>query len=414
MRFVNQAMEDWSKWNRNIRLFFLANILYQFGSGIFSVLYNLYIQSLGFAPTMNGTLISLQSLTTALTFIPIGFIGDRTSRKHILIIGALLSGVGLLGRSFAETESSLQLFALFTGVFAAFFQVTAIPFLSNNSPKDQWLRMFSLHFSAVLAAQVLGNMSGGFLSDILQHIGFERSYSLQMILVLGSIATFAAIIPLLFITEQQKQSAIAEPEVNESKAIRPQHEWGMIARFTFAQLLIGFGSGLVIPYLNLYFTDRFDTSLSAVGVLISLGQIMTIFSMLIGPSLVQRFGEVKSVVTLQLMSLPFLILTGFTNVFFVAAIGFLFRQALMNAANPITSTILVENISNSKRGFANSLNQSVFMFGWASMGPVQSYFVTTYGSYWGYAFTFSITGLLYVTAATYFYFTFRNRVQKAH
>ncbi|KJB87797.1 hypothetical protein AZ66_10920, partial [Paenibacillus sp. E194] len=186
-------------------------------------------------------------------------------------------------------------------------------------------------------------------------------------------------------------------------------EWRDIRRLTFCQLLVGLGSGLVVPYLNLYFTNRFNASITAVGFLISLGQIMTIISMLIGPTLVKRIGQVPAIVVFQMLSLPFLLLTGFTNAISIAIVSFLFRQALMNAANPIQSAVMVDRISDSRRGIANSLTQTAFMLGWASMGTVQSYLVTTYGYYWGYAITFSITGVLYVTSSICYFTMFREK-----
>ena len=80
----------------------------------------------------------------------------------------------------------------------------------------------------------------------------------------------------------------------------------------------------------------------------------------------------------------------------------------MNAANPIHSAILVDRISDKRRGIANSMMQTSFMIGWATMGPVQSYLVTTYGTYWGYAITFSITGCLYVISSLMYFFMFRE------
>ena len=77
MGFIQQSAKEMRSWPRNIKLFFLANVLYQFGTGMFSVLYNLYIQGLGYNDSMNGTVVSIQSLATALMFIPIGLIGDR-------------------------------------------------------------------------------------------------------------------------------------------------------------------------------------------------------------------------------------------------------------------------------------------------------------------------------------------------
>lgn len=175
-----------------------------------------------------------------------------------------------------------------------------------------------------------------------------------------------------------------------------------------AQLIIGTGSGLVIPYLNLYFADRFDASTSVIGLIIALGQAATAVAMFIGPLVVKRIGEVRAVVTLQLLSLPFLLLTAFTTSILLASIGFLFRQALMNAGNPIQSSLMMSKVDDSVKGLANSVNQMVFQLGWAFMGPISTGIVLQYGSYWGYANVFTITAGLYLVGSLYFFIVFRS------
>ncbi|WP_438444960.1 MFS transporter [Gorillibacterium sp. sgz5001074] len=430
-------------WDRNIKLFFLTNLLFQAGSGMFSVLYNLYVQALGYGQTLNGQLISLASFATALMFIPIGITGDRFGRKRLLSIGIWGTGIAGLGRSFAESAAALEGFAVLHGLFMAAIQVLAVPFLADYAKKEERLRLLSYHFSATLAAQVLGSTGGGLLADLLQWTGTGRTASLQIALAVGSAAVWAAAIPLMGIREQRRtgeapavsgtQAAAAEsagdaprdaerepdaahaPDAAPTPAPVPAPEPAdarrdrtIIAQFAFTQLLIGIGSGLVIPYLNLYFTDRFSVSLTMVGILISLGQIMTIASMLMGPRLVKRVGQVRAVLTFQLLSLPFLLITGFTGMLWIATIGYLFRQALMNAANPIHSSILVDRVSPARRGAANSINQTMFMLGWAFMGYVQPAILARYGVYWGYAITFCLTGALYITSAACFYLMLRE------
>ncbi|MFB5759800.1 MFS transporter [Paenibacillus medicaginis] len=406
-------MQSFQQWPRNIRLFFIANILYQIGTGMFSVLYNLYIESLGYNESMIGSVVSLQSLATALMFIPVGLLGDRLSRKRMLMAGAWVSGAVFAGRSLLEAEPGMLLFAVLSGIFAAFFQVLAIPFLTENVKPSDRLRMFSYYSSLVLAAQVIGSLGGGVIADLLQSWGFGRTASLQAVLMAGGISTLASFLPLIRIAETPEAAAPVDSKAaaadSGTDAALPERERVLIAQFVITQLLIGFGSGLVIPYLNLYFTNRFDVSWSGMSLLIALGQIMTIVSMLIGPFLAARLGSVKAVVCFQLLSLPFLLVTGFTNVLWGASVSFLFRQALMNAANPIQSAVMMDKISARRRGTANSLMQTAFMLGWATMGPVQSYLVTTYGNYWGYAITFSITGLLYVVSSLLYYIMFRER-----
>ncbi|WP_336779767.1 MFS transporter [Paenibacillus illinoisensis] len=425
MRVLRQIHAEIRGWSRNIQLFFLASILYQIGNGMFSVLYNLYIQGLGYNDTMNGQIVSIQSLATAIMFVPIGLGGDRFSRKRLLIAGALFSGIFLIGRSFDYSASGLIWFAVFSGLFAGVFQVLAIPFLAENVKKSQRLKMFSYYSSLVLASQVLGSLGGGVFADLLHTLGIAKVTGLQTVLFIGGAATLAAFIPMLFVSDDKASAQTVTTDhtvpaaiATEDKNLSTTEESGklqnnnkdsrLIGQFVITQLLIGFGSGLVVPYLNLYFTNRFSVSLSAMSILISLGQIMTIVSMLIGPTLAAKVGSVRAVVLFQVFSLPFLLLTGFTNVLFIASVSFLFRQALMNAANPIQSAILVDRVSDKRRGIANSLMQTAFMIGWATMGPVQSYLVTTYGTYWGYAITFSITGGLYVISSLMYYMMFKE------
>ncbi|WP_339260741.1 MFS transporter [Paenibacillus sp. FSL R5-0713] len=425
MRVLQQIHAEIRGWSRNIQLFFLASILYQIGNGMFSVLYNLYIQGLGYNDTMNGQIVSIQSLATAIMFVPIGLCGDLFSRKRLLITGALFSGIFLIGRSFDYSATGLIWFAVFSGLFAGVFQVLAIPYLAENVKKSQRLKMFSYYSSLVLASQVLGSLGGGVFADLLHTAGLAKVTGLQTVLFVGGAATLAAFIPLLFVTEdkavpQTTTSAQSDLQpnadlkerltntVSTNDSVTKKKDSRLIGQFVVTQLLIGLGSGLVVPYLNLYFTNRFSVSLSGMSLLIALGQIMTIVSMLIGPTLAARVGSVRAVVIFQVMSLPFLLLTGFTNLLFIASLSFLFRQALMNAANPIHSAILVDRISDKRRGIANSLMQTAFMIGWATMGPVQSHLVTTYGTYWGYAITFSITGSLYVISSLMYYVMFRE------
>ncbi|SDC72878.1 Predicted arabinose efflux permease, MFS family [Paenibacillus sp. CF095] len=425
MRVLQHIHDEIRGWSRNIQLFFLASILYQIGNGMFSVLYNLYIQGLGYNDTMNGQIVSIQSLATAIMFVPIGLCGDLFSRKRLLITGALFSGIFLIGRSFDYSATGLIWFAVFSGLFAGVFQVLAIPYLAENVKKSQRLKMFSYYSSLVLASQVLGSLGGGVFADLLHTAGLAKVTGLQTVLFVGGAATLAAFIPLLFVTEGkaapqttipgqpvlQPDSDLKESSTNTSStddSITKKKDSRLIGQFIVTQLLIGLGSGLVVPYLNLYFTNRFSVSLSGMSLLIALGQIMTIVSMLIGPTLAAKVGSVRAVVIFQVMSLPFLLLTGFTNLLFIASLSFLFRQALMNAANPIHSAILVDRISDKRRGIANSLMQTSFMIGWATMGPVQSYLVTTYGTYWGYAITFSITGCLYVISSLMYFVMFRE------
>ncbi|KHF41148.1 MFS transporter [Halalkalibacter okhensis] len=409
-KFIGEWSRQLKKYNRNVRLFLFASMLANIGMGIFMVIYNYYIRELGFSDQMNGRVIAMQAMASAIALLPAGIMSDKFGRKKIIMIGALFAATSLLMRAVLSAEGLLIAMAFATGLFMAFIQVSSIPLLAENSTEKERVHLFSFNFALIMVANVIGNALGGTLTDVF-HIFFHVSMldSVRITLLIGSFIFFGALFPINKIIEEQKkrdQKTGASSLAKLFTTHRSSLKW--IGLFAITNLLIGFGSGLVIPYLNLYFSDRFDISNSLVGIILSLGQAMTAVAFMIGPSVVQRFGEVKAVVMLQVASLPFLLLTAYTETLWLAVVGFLFRQALMNAGNPIQMALMMRTVDDSMKGLANSVGQMVFQLGWAVMGPVSTSIVMIYGAYFGYAYVFSITAVLYLLGSTYFYIVFRH------
>ncbi|UCZ52572.1 MFS transporter [Bacillus shivajii] len=416
---MGRIIGDWSDqfkgYNKNVRLFLVSSILAHIGMGIFMIIYNYYIRELGYDDQMNGSVIAFQSMATALLLLPAGILSDRIGRKKLIFVGAVFAASSLFLRAILSLEVLLLGTAFMTGMFMAFIQVSSIPLLAENSTEKQRVHLFSFNFAIIMVANVIGNTLGGTLSDFFNYIvGFNTLWSIRLTLLIGAGFFFAALIPILKIREDRKLTDKSDGNRSFKKLFNT-HKQGIkiILLFAVAQILIGFGSGLVIPYLNLYFVDRFDISHSLVGIIISAGQGMTAIALLIGPAVVKKVGEVNAVVILQLLSIPFLLITAFTENIYWAVFGFLFRQALMNAGNPIQMSLMMRSVDDSIKGLANSVGQAVFQLGWAVMGPVSTTIVMVYGSYSGYAIVFSITGALYVIGTVYFFIVFRKPLPKS-
>lgn len=404
MAFFQEWATQIRSYNRNIRLALLGSTFIQIGMGIFMVIYNFYVRELGFTEQVNGQIISMNSLATALILIPAGILSDRLGRKKVMLWGAISTGLLLIFRSITEIQSFLILFAFLTGLTMAFLMVSGIPWLAENSTEEQRVHLFSIQFAVMTGANVIGNVLGGTLTDLFS-LGFSDVESIRYTLLIGAIIFLIGIIPMTKFKETPKTKS-TKMVVNKTKLKIEKNKYTMVILFAIPALLIGFGAGLVIPYLNLYFSDRFAASNTMIGLIISLGQAATAIAIIIGPLVVKKVGEVKAVVLLQLLSLPFLLLTAYTEHLWLAAIGFLFRQALMNAGNPIQTSLMMSMVDDSVKGLANSVNQMVFNLGWALMGPVSTGIVLQYGTYWGYATVFTITASLYLIGSIYYFVVF--------
>ncbi|PYZ95764.1 MFS transporter [Alteribacter lacisalsi] len=413
---VTEWVGQLRSYNRNIRLFLLASTLANIGMGVFIIIYNYYIRELGFDDSVNGRVIAMQSMATALLLLPAGLLSDRFGRKRLILLGAAFAAASLFLRAVLSLEELLLATAFMTGMFMAFIQVSSIPLLAENSTEKERVHLFSLNFAIIMLANVIGNLLGGTMSDVLHHLaGLSGLWSIRITLLLGASFFIASLVPIIKIREDRKLNEQNSQE-RSFKKLFTTHKTGIkiILLFAIAQLIIGFGSGLVIPYLNLYFVDRFAVSHSMVGLILSAGQLMTAFALMIGPAVVRKYGEVTAVVILQLASIPFLLITAFTENIWFAVFGFLFRQALMNAGNPIQMSLMMRSVNDNIKGLANSVGQAVFHLGWAVMGPVSTGIVLAYGAYTGYAVVFSITGGLYIIGTIYFFFVFREKPDKSN
>ncbi|MDY0323107.1 MAG: MFS transporter [Candidatus Carbobacillus sp.] len=428
LRLWNQ----WASYNRNIKLILLTQLLFSIGMGMFMIVYNLYVRALGYEQIIVGEVVSSMAYGTALALVPAGILSDRLSRKKLVVFGGMMTVSTLFLRSVLEQADGLIHAAFVEGVFAALIQVSFVPLLSEYSREEERVHLFSMLFALNMGANIFGNLGGGFMSDgWMRMFGMSEVLSLRWTLFVSIMIIMAAIVPMMKIQETQKKvktkamrpilTEIQEQQVttghraslfNFIKVHFPSLR--LIFLFSIAQLFIGFGAGLVIPYLNLYFADRFAASASVIGLIVSLGQAATALAMLFGPMVVRRFGEVKAIVVLQLASIPFLLLTGLTNILFLAALGYLFRQALMNAGTPIQMSMMMNKVHERFRGLANSISAVNFNLGWALMGPVSMQIVQAKGPYWGYAIVFMITALLYLVGSIYFYMIFRDTNERAY
>lgn len=417
MKFMMEWFSYWNKFNSNVRYLLIASLLTQTGMGMFMVIYNLYIYSLGYNETLIGSIVSFSSLATVLMVLPAGFISDRVGRRRVILISGIIIGLTQFARVFLIHEVPMITFAFLAGIFGSFIAVSVVPYLSENSKPELRIHLFSLNAALMTLAIMFGNIVGGFSADIFIWSGFEQKVAYQYTLAISASIVILGLIPILMIREQvkQRQQAGAKQTADEQtatavKKIDKKQQWKTILLFAGAGLPIGLGAGLIIPYLNMYFMHRFDASNTQIGLILSLGQFATVIATLIGPALVKKVGNVKAVVFLQLSSIPFLLLTGFTNVLGIAATGFLLRQALMNAGNPIQQTLMMSKVDDSMKGMANSVSQMTFMIGWATMGPIATRFVASYGSYWGYAILFMITAVLYLIGSAYYFFVIGGKV----
>jgi len=157
------------------------------------------------------------------------------------------------------------------------------------------------------------------------------------------------------------------------------------------------GAAILIPYMNLFFKETFPISDKVLGTLFAISAVITGTATLASPVLADRWGRIRSLVFTQLASIPFLLLIGFSGVFWISGIAFWVRAALMNMGNPLYSAFAMEQVAERERATVSGLMGMSWNIGW-TIGPFLSGYMQTNPNI-GFQPIFVITCSLYVVAA---------------
>ncbi|MCK4490081.1 MAG: MFS transporter, partial [Anaerolineales bacterium] len=94
---LNDYLSKINLFQYNARLYLVNVIVSGISLGVFRLLFNFYILSLGFNEVLIGQLITTSSLTALIVALPMGYLADVIGRKRSLLIGGLLTGLSIIG-----------------------------------------------------------------------------------------------------------------------------------------------------------------------------------------------------------------------------------------------------------------------------------------------------------------------------
>ena len=389
-------------FNRAARLFLLMIVIDGVILSSWQLFFNFYILQSGYNRDFLGLVNSMPSLAGLILGIPLGRISDRVGRKTALIIGLLLTSVFMLTEITFQQPAIIIAAAFMNGTFNMLFIISQAPLMVKISDEKNRTMLFSLNYGLQTISGAVGSIFAGQLPTIfgnILHVQATSAAAYQAVLIISVLLGSTSLIPLWMMTEPRSSIATeAHPTAPRSRSPRNQSSFNLkvlMLKMTAPQILIGFGAAILIPYMNVFFKFRFNISDSLLGVLFSLSSLMIGIGTFIGPHLATRLGgKVQAVVATQFSSLIFLLVMGFSPIFWLSAVGYLMRTGLMNMASPLYNAFCMERTPEHQQGFVNSVLNLSWNIGWA-VGPFISGLVQQ-----DYGFTplFIATAILYFAA----------------
>jgi MFS family permease len=344
---------------QNARLYLLAACFQGLSSGIWGVIFYLYLNlnSIGFGLNFIGNLFTASAVATGLIALPAGLFCELTGPKKALLIGLVSNFASLMQIIFLQT--SILLAASFaSGLMGTIYTIAGAPFMLENSDRKERAHLFSFNLTLTVIMGVVGSYVGGVMPDLFNAtLGlptgtqFGSPVGYRLTLAVSVLLAFSAAIPLFLVKEKKIQRQKAHALLGLKNIKSPQ----TIIKFMIPTALIGFGAGFIVPLINLFFKHKFSASSEQIGVISALGSITLGVGAMVAPFLAARLGKVRSVAACEFLSLPFIMLIPLSPNLAYGATAYILRTALMNMSGPIGTMLQMEVVSDTERATTSGL-----------------------------------------------------------
>ncbi len=395
-------------FNRPARLFLLATLVDGIVFSAWSLFFNFYILERGFDRTFLGLVTAAGSLSALLLGIPLGRLSDRIGRKRAMLLGVAIFIIASGLEVTVLQPGMILAMAFLGGAGNSLYYTSQAPFMMKASDEHNRALLFSLNFGLVTLSGAVGDLFAGQLPALFAGLLGTSAHSAaayQAVLLASVLLGSLTLVPLALLQEP----AAALPQQTIHTPTRPLGSILIHAttlKLTIPNLFIGLGAAILIPYMNVFFSDRFGITNQALGLLFSLSALLTGIGSLAGPYLAGILGsKIRAVVLTQGLSLVFLLLIGFSPILWIAGLAFLLRGALMNMSVPLFDAFAMEQITENEQATVNSFRNLAWQLGWV-IGPFISGVVQ---QAYGFPPLFLATAALYLFATSLIWFFFQRK-----
>ena len=367
------------QFSHNARFYLFNAILSGAALGVYRLLFNFYALSLNLDESIIGHIITISSTTALILALPMGYLADSLGRKTSLLLGGLLTSSSIVAMVLWPSAGLFYAMAVLMGASQSLSAVTVAPFLLENSGPEERTYLFSLSQGLTMTASFVGNSIGGYLPTWIgqaRGVGATSSTAYSGALGIIAILSVLALLPLLALRTPRLSAGEKSLFAPIGYAVK---NMGTIGKMVLPMLITSIGAGLFMPFMNVFFRVVYKQPDPVIGNVLAWGALAMGVGLLIAPPIADRIGKIKLVVITQGLSIPFLIILGYSPWFWLSAMGHYVRLSLMNMGGPVYNAFVMENVEPKSRAMVASLTSMAWNFGWAFTPSISGWMQVKYG-----------------------------------
>ncbi len=395
--------------NYNVKLVFLYSFFQSFGRGIWmgNVL-SLYIFLLAGSNTILGWTSFTMGMVLTIFVFPAGILADKYGRDLFLKIASVIGVAALVIILFGDTIIYVFIALGLWGLFQALSRPSLESILADSVESGRRSKTYTwLHLTRNVA------MAIGPFANIALFFLFGDVWELTIlknVMLVGIVITFLSIGIMLFFKDKKSLGTASESIEEEAVETVAENKNGFGSKMSESKrkklipyllvgsnVIVGIGAGMTIKYFPLFFADSALYDLSPIWVQLIMGTTSVATGVL--SLLAQRFsmkrGRAVIIFIVQLTATLCLFGIAFYPRLSILIPLFIVRGSLMNAAQPLSRSILMDVVPKKNRGKWNSLETLAWGFFWNFSAAIGGYLVGDESPY-NFRLNFLVTASVYV------------------
>ena len=385
----------------NLRWLYAGRALRSLSTAFLTVVFPLYLAQSGYSASRIGIVLSLSAALNIGLVAAVGLLADRYGRRTVLIGLSSLSAAA--GIALALTPVALPVLVLTSGLGGVgrgggagsgggWGPVLPVeqPLVAGSARQDSTRAFGRLSFIGVMASAV-GSLIAAVPAFLAPHgvplaAGYRLLFALSGVLSLGIVAVSLPI-----------RDRRPEPSTEAPPAIPLRR---LLGRLGLTNALNGFGFGFLGPLLTYWFYRRYGMGAAELAVLYTIVNLVTAVPYLASSLLVQRLGQVRTVVVtriagvLALAAMPFMPSAAWAGAMYALRMGL--NSLGMPARQSFSMDAAQESYRSRVAAFSSLPSQATSMISPAIGGAVMEEFLNF--PIFGAAFFMLANGITYYLA----------------
>jgi MFS family permease len=346
-------------------------------AGLLTALLPLIKEGLGLNYLQSGVLLSAYTITSGLSQIPGGWLGDRLRKSTVMAVG--LGGIGLATVAVGLSPSYYPMIVILIimGILAGGYHPSAVSLLSGYYDENRRGRVIAIHMVGGSIGFSTGPLLGGLIADTL---GWRWAF-----IILGIPAISAVPIIMKWFARVEK-AAVIPPSGESSENELPQtRKAGIfqvlrpIAFILFLCVSMQLIAGVAMSFIPLYMVDKHGVSPAYAAILVGILRFGGIAGSLFGGWLSDGWGRKRAIILSLVATGPVLYLLTmlpYNAGFVIVMILFgMFRYMTQATMQPYLMTTVPPYL----RATAFGIYFGMAMEGQSLIQPLAGYFMDIHG-----------------------------------